>query len=93
MSKRQAVPAVATANRRLDQAGTVAVTAGRQRQEHVARVPVLERPFHRRRADGIQPRSRGMLRNRFAYEIAECRCANGTRARILLELGPGLIHA
>jgi hypothetical protein len=62
---------VVAANRGLDQTGAVAVTAGRQRQQHVARVPALERHVDVRRASRIGPGPLGMLPNCLAHEIAQ----------------------
>ena len=66
MSVRQAIPAVIAADRRLDQAGTVAVAAARERQEQMAGVLAERRTGRLGIAFGTDPSA-----NRFADELTQ----------------------
>jgi len=67
VSEGQTIPAVIAADRRFDNAGAVAVAAGRQWQQQMARVPAIER-----RVDSRSIRVRlEVPGDRTAHEFAE----------------------
>ena len=75
VSVRQAVPAVITPYRRLDQAGAVAFAAARDRQQHVAGVPVVEeRPSVHRVGAGT---ATGVPHDGLAYEQSQFLICHG----------------
>jgi len=75
VSVRQAVPAVITPYRRLDQTGAIAFAAARERQQHVAGVPAVEERRGVRRVGAGA--ATGVPRDGLAYEQSQFLIGHG----------------